>query len=68
MIVTGNNLFKQSSEESSPITESNTIPIGENEDDDVKAERQKVKSMINSHNVAHPVVMVHVMHKLFCHF
>lgn len=34
----------------------------------MKAERQKVKSMINSHNVAHPVVMVHVMCKLVCPF
>lgn len=34
--------------------------IGENEDEDVKAERQKVAELINCHTLNPPVVMVHV--------
>ncbi|XP_066148886.1 cholesterol transporter ABCA5-like [Euwallacea fornicatus] len=37
--------------------------VGINGDDDVKAEREKVKNLINSHNVTHPVVMVHDLYK-----
>lgn len=34
--------------------------IGENEDQDVKAERQKVKNLMTCHTVNPPVVMVQV--------
>lgn len=34
--------------------------VGENEDQDVKAERQKVAELINCHTLNPPVVMVHV--------
>lgn len=37
--------------------------IGENEDQDVKVERQKVMEIINSHNVNPPVVVVQNLHK-----
>lgn len=37
--------------------------IGENEDQDVKAERQKVKNLMDCHVVNPPVVMVQNLHK-----
>lgn len=52
--------------------------IGENEDQDVKSERQKVKNLMHSHSVHQPVVMVEVskpkiiyplwIHNLFLEF
>ncbi|KAJ8921257.1 hypothetical protein NQ315_013729 [Exocentrus adspersus] len=37
--------------------------VGENEDQDVKAEREKVKNLMNCHTVNPPVVMVQNLHK-----
>lgn len=48
----------KSKEVSDDVSESNDI--GENEDADVKAERQKVCNIMDSHLPDCPVVMVHV--------
>lgn len=39
--------------------------VGENEDQDVKAERQKVKNLMHNHIMNPPVVMVEVRYKLY---
>ncbi|KAI4454722.1 atp-binding cassette transporter subfamily a abca [Holotrichia oblita] len=51
----------KSKEVSDDVSESNDI--GENEDADVKAERQKVCNIMDSHLPDCPVVMVHNLHK-----
>uniref|UniRef100_A0AAR5Q584 ABC transporter domain-containing protein n=1 Tax=Dendroctonus ponderosae TaxID=77166 RepID=A0AAR5Q584_DENPD len=56
-----NFLRKTTSENNLP--ESVDVFVGENEDEDVRAERQKVKNFIGSNNVNHPVVMVQDLHK-----
>ncbi|XP_074040228.1 cholesterol transporter ABCA5 [Leptinotarsa decemlineata] len=47
-----------------PVEDANELSdIGENEDEDVKAERQKVKNLMHCHIANPPVVMVENLHK-----
>ncbi|CAG9770151.1 unnamed protein product [Ceutorhynchus assimilis] len=45
--------------------EADAADVGENEDQDVKAEREKVKNLTRSPNVTPPVVMVQDLHKVY---
>lgn len=55
-----NKYFSQKKEEPFEEDANEVSDIGENEDQDVKAERQKVKNLMHSHNAHQSVVMVEV--------
>lgn len=54
------NVFLQKKEEVLEEDANEASDIGENEDQDVKTERQKVKNLMHSHNAHQPVVVVEV--------
>lgn len=58
--------FKKSEEKPRETINCDLSDIGENEDQDVKAERQKVAELIHCHTINPPVVMVHVSFFFVC--